>query len=857
MRRRRRSSSSRRSSHEEPHLVADGESWSPSAQQSQPGSPETGEDAADEEDNGSGAYEVMGPAWKGRVIALVPVVVILFGAGRGSWRAGLAAVLVALVMLIFPVQRRLPTLAAVSLLGAIFAPLLAFLPAGFTGPMPNWWHRLQDDWGIQLSSTLTPQASVTWEAWLTFALSLLWLGWCLTRGFSTEQRRGMLQVLAIGGSVLSLLSVMDYMGWVPVQWWPSHSGKAGISFGPFTNRNHTSSMAAISCLLAVAAAYDAFRHQARTWLLYLLATIPPVVCILSNTSRAGVLLLFLGLTTWFGTVAMRKGYFQKMAMVVTFVCLVAAAIVMSEGGLSTRLKKGEIALNDGRVAIQWSALQMAMQAPWVGVGLGNFSPVFPLAMDELQQQRPDAAKPRNDAFYRYLHPESDLLWLLTEGGLLTVLPSCVLVFWIYRSTGPWFNRKRRRSSGRLDRRLRNAVAIAFGMGALHGLVDVPNHGLGFAILMGLLAGMCLRPRRLPLASTLLQRLTFRSVGVGVLLLGIGWLGVALGHLTLPGYSAADMLRARANELTDSNSVADALPLMNQAVRMAPLNFQYYHERATMRLRGGSDRDDALLDFSRSRMVEPHHALLCYREGVTWLSYYPPYAIIGWREFLKRFPEAAPGQYGYYRQMLNHSARFPALRESLWSLATSPALKMDYLSTVSSREEFERCLQSLMSQPNRLDGLDSSQMEALFSLWSRLGDEKALIAGLEKNKKWLADGWRLLASYYARESEFRQACLVAAAFLPSVNRSSASSFGTDMASLERGLLYNPTDARIGLDLFQAQKNAGQIDGAIRTLEKMLQQPNAPAYTRQELAALYVAKGDYRRAWENYAQAMQVR
>ena len=78
-------------------------------------------------DDGEGEYEkhdpeLPGPAWQGHLFALVPLLVILFGAGREAWSKGVAAVLVALVMVVFPVQRRLPKIAIFGLVGALLAP---------------------------------------------------------------------------------------------------------------------------------------------------------------------------------------------------------------------------------------------------------------------------------------------------------------------------------------------------------------------------------------------------------------------------------------------------------------------------------------------------------------------------------------------------------------------------------------------------------------------------------------------------------------------------------------------------------------------------------------------------------------
>lgn len=807
--------------------------------------PDLGEEADENGDaEASQSYEMPGRAWEGWLFALVPFVVILLGAGREAWSKGLASVLMGLLVVAFPARRRLPLFVTVCLLGALLAPLLAFLPSGWQGQLPAWRPVLEDDWGIRLSHTVTPQAWVTWEAWVSFSLSLLWLGWCLARGFSAEQRRALMQGLAMGGIMLCTLAILEYQRWITIPWWPRNPGVWGDGFGPFANRNHSSSLAAITCLLAAAAAHDANRRRSRTWTIYVLGLLPPLACIFTTTSKAGVLLLFVGFTTWFGTVAMRKSFFQKMAMASTLICIIAALILMSEGGVSTRLKSGEYAGSSSlRFDLLFETLSMAAHSPWLGVGLGNFEAVFPLVTGLHQPAS------------RFLHPESDLLWLLAEGGLLTFVPAVLLVVWIFTSTGPWFGKKKKGGSSRQDRRLRNAAAIAFGLGVLHGIGDVPNHALGYAVLMALLAGMAVRPRRLPQTAGWLPRLGFRAAGLGMLAAGASWIGVALGHGTLPGTSAAEAASARASELAGSGSIADGIALMDEAIHLTPMNFQRYYERARMILFSGGSKDDALMDFSRSRALEPHYAALCYQEGVTWLDFDAQYAIIGWREFLRRAPAAAPGIWGYFRQMLNHASRHPELQEPLWSLATTAELKLDYLATVTgTKEEFGRRLRSLLAQMPQLEGMESSQRETLFELWSRLGDEKALMTALETNPKWRDDGWRLLASYHARESDFRSACQTAAAYLPSLNRS-APGASADIPSLERALLYNPTDARAGIELFQAQKNSGDLDGALRTLEKVAALPNPPVYVRQEMAALHMAKEDYRRAWEQYQVAMQ--
>ncbi len=793
------------------------------------------------------SYELAGPAWHGYVFASLPVFACLFGAGRETWSKGLITIPLALVLICFASRRKLPLTALIGLAGAMLAPLLSFLPAAWLSQAPAWRKTLELDWGVELSKTLTPQAAVTLEAWGFFSICCIWLGWCLTRGFSDHQRRAMIHTLTIGGILLCLLSIMEGSKLISISWWPRNQAEWGLGFGPFANRNHISSLAAMTCVLCAAAAYDAIRRKSRLWVLFILGISAPVICILMNTSRAGLVLLCLGMTAWFGTIAMRRGFFKKLAVSSSLIFIIATLLVMSGGDISKRFSEGGIAdfaSGQGRTSIYVECLKMTLAAPWNGIGLGNFDAIFP--------QYSELHTPAT----RYIHPESDLQWLLAEGGLLTLLPILLLLLWIFMSTGPWFGKKKKRKSGMQDRRLRNAAAIVFSLGVIHGLGDVPNHGLGYALFMALLAGIAIRPRRLPQAAAAPQRVAFRLGGLATLALGSAWAAISMGHAVLPGTSAAEVLQTRAIQLMDSGSPSGALPLMNQAISMKPLDFRFYFERALIRLRLGQPLDDALTDFSRSRTLEPHFARYCYTEGVVWLDYNPSFALIGWREFLRRYPAASPGVYGYYRMMLNHTNQHPELYEPLWSLASTVELKFDFLEGVRTPEIFNQCIRSLLTQQPDLEGLEAAQRESLFYLWYQHGDQAALISALETNRKWRDDGWRILAEHYARNSDFQRACQTVVPFLPSVTRT-APGTSSDIPALERALLYNPTDARRGIDLFQAQKNQGDIDGALRTLEKVAAIPNTPSYIRQEIAALYIMKQDFRRAWEHLREAMQKR
>jgi Flp pilus assembly protein TadD len=128
-----------------------------------------------------------------------------------------------------------------------------------------------------------------------------------------------------------------------------------------------------------------------------------------------------------------------------------------------------------------------------------------------------------------------------------------------------------------------------------------------------------------------------------------------------------------------------------------------------------------------------------------------------------------------------------------------------------------------------------------------------MAAIESNKTWERDGgWKLLAEHYAKKSDFRRACEIANIYLPSLIRTTPGT-STDVQALERAFLFNPLDSRLGIDLFQAYKSRNEFDAAIRTLEKVKNTTYPPAYLHQEMAAIFMAKEDFRRAWEHFREA----
>lgn len=775
--------------------------------------------------------------WRAWLYGLTGPLVIACGVGAEPWTWGILFGLMGAVLLLAPPRVRLARLPALLLLGMALVPLTGLLPAVWFGPLPEWRTSLVEAWSVALPATRSAQPAATLEAWLTLVAGLVWLAACLGQQFSAGERRLVLRVLATGILVLAALSLAEpYNGWCP-SWWPRQPQRWGEGFGPFTNRNHSSSLFAIGAVLSAAVAYDSFRLRRRDWPLAALGLILSLAAIFANTSRAGVLLALLGLVLWVATAALRHGLFRKLA-VTSAVLLVAVAVVLAaRGGAGTRLRSFtelDASAPGLRLELAREGLRIVSEAPLLGLGLGNFSAIYPMVTT------------LHHPVYHVLHPESDVVWLLVEGGVLLLLPALLLVLWLL-AAGPWRVPAEKARGQRSGLRLRRAAAIGLLLALLHGLVDVPHHRLAYGIVVAVLAAVAVSPAWQRGPAGWLTRGGFRLAGLGLLALAVVYVGQVRG-VWLPEFeSTAELLHRRAVAASAARRHNEAYELADRAVATLPLNFRMHYLRAQLALQLRLAPDAALMDFGRARALEPGHADICFQEGMYWLGFRPLFAIIPWRECLRRDPQASVGPHGHYQMMLNQMGRHPELVDPLWSLADRLELQVLFLNASPGGELWQERLEEVLVQNPRLELADKVLLKTLFDTWGTRGDRARLVQLLGEHPEWLPYGWRHLAEEHARAGRFREAFELASTQVPPPPRAT-SLLASDVPRLERVVLMNPNDPRPAVELYHALCAAGDDKQALRVLEKVARLPNAPPFLPLELAQAHARLGDYERAWQ---------
>ncbi|CAN5772093.1 hypothetical protein BH11VER1_BH11VER1_10620 [soil metagenome] len=766
------------------------------------------------------------------LLLLVPIFAICFCGSREAWAHGTVAVLIGVCALVSPFRIRIPLPVLIPTLLALILCLGAFLPSSwFAGE--EWRIVMRDDYGVPLPSTHSAQPWVSFENWLLVLVGIVWFFICLGAGFSTGRRRFLLQSMVVAIALVSITTIVVHYLKIEVPFWRS-IWRVNY-YGPFPNRNNFSGVLAIGSVLSMATAFDAYRRKRFSWIFFALAMIPIFSALLLNTSRMGVFMFFGGISVWMLTATMDKRSIQRFAICVSVLLVLVSFFILYGQNILDRFtgNRGILSTlaNDGRLHIFGDAFTVLSKNPVWGVGLGNFEPLFAFS------KTPGTGY----LITRALHPENDWLWFAVETGIPAITAAFIAFLLLMKSFKS--THVERKTSSQKDLRLRQAGAISVGLLAIQGLVDTPLHTIGLTTLGALMAGIALNPKRAVSVTGSLSPFLSRALGVVCIVIGASWIAVAMGKPVIPGTAAGKLYASEAMALSIKGDNAGALDTMNKALAMQPLQWNYYFDRAQIKLRLGLPFQEALNDFAITRFLEPNHADLCIREMEIWLSYAPTLSIPAVREAMRRDRNVA---YSYYQTINNYLYAHPELRPAVRDLATDPKLKLIYLSGATGND-FQQVLQDLLNNFPTLQCFTADEKLRLFKLWYANGDKTSLIAKLESSLEWLKVGWPVLAGHHAVNSEFEKACQIALKNLRPPEFITLRK--ADLAELERSFLHNTTDLVRGLELYQMQKAKGLWDPALLTLRQLAELPNFPHQIHYEQSYILYRKNEYAKAWES--------
>ena len=765
-------------------------------------------------------------SWATFVLPLLALFGSFLGGATQRWSEGIVLAGFALLLVARPPRVSLGW--ALNTLALLFLALAAtaFFPARWF-LTPTWRTALTNDLGVALPPTLSVQPWLSLDCCVTLIAGLAWIYYVTTLEAHLHDIRRAARVFAGGMIALAALCILLYRLHRPLPFW--HNVR---DFGPYPNRSQTGDLFGIATVLVLGCMQDDFSRGHKRGIGWLIGAGVLVAALILDFSRAGILILVLGVVAWLAQLVFRKWSGTGLAVAI-LVLLVLLTVLLLFGGetiarFHLRVGSDESMTFDFRWLIFRDAWTMIKASPWCGVGLGNFESVFALF--------PDLSR----GVTRALDPASDWLWLWSEMGW----PSVVIVLLGFAL----FVRRVFPLREGTNQRLRYAALVGVSLFTLHGLVNVSAHRLGTFLAGTLLLGFSqFRP-----AATEPSRwppIVFRLVGVLLLVIGTAWFFSWRRELLLPGYVGVENAKSAATIDNRGYRYAEALAATDDGLRWAPLDGQLYFIRGVARIGVHEPMASALADFRRARFLEPSAYELPFEEGKVWLGSHPTLALTAWREALRRrSPDAA----GLYSQMFSLAKEYDTrVLAGLADLAAdNPSLTITYLENLPTGE-LPAALGRLLKRDPALAQFDAAQKTRLFALWVRYEPLDDLARAVAAHPQWIEFAWPGMVGWHAARGEFEAAWQLIRRFATPPALPSAP-LDLPLAQLQQKFHANPDDDAAGYALYHAQVLAGKTDDALATIQHFTAQPNAPAYFLYLQAEAWGAKQNWERAWKSWEE-----
>src|ERR1700704_2530190 len=173
------------------------------------------------------------PGRWGRDIAipLLPVLACFLGGATEKWSEGIVVALLGLILLAHPPSFSLGRGLNLIVFGIVACAATAFLPASWF-LQPVWRLALENDFGISLPGTLSPQPWISLGCFVSFLAGLSWLYYVSALDLELREVRQQLRLFAAGIILLAAVCIAFHSAHTAPPFWHNQRG-----FGPFPNRN--------------------------------------------------------------------------------------------------------------------------------------------------------------------------------------------------------------------------------------------------------------------------------------------------------------------------------------------------------------------------------------------------------------------------------------------------------------------------------------------------------------------------------------------------------------------------------------------------------------------------------------------
>jgi len=698
--------------------------------------------------------------------------------------------------------------------------LAAFLPSGWL-PVPAWRESLSPGLSALLANSISPQPWLSWFWWGLLVLTMFLGVILLSTALDGDRLAFFLHAVAVIVGLYAVLAIFAYhSGWT----YP-FSGNAPFGFLP--NKNHTATLLVTGAIVSFGLMqWSATRQQRFCAALAALCGAPPLAALLFfSNSRAGVVFLVAGLVIWAagaGRTRSRRVILAGAGILVAFLIILFASggsevrtrlatLWHEAASVEARTEHGGANDLDFRQPIFRDTVRMIAEQPATGVGLGQFSYIFP-------QYRLESVRAA-----RILHPESDWLMVASESGLPAAAVLLGLVAWY--AVRSWRGR-----SGP-DGLLRWTAASAVLAAVLHGTVDVPLHRPAVGWFLFVLAFVAVPKLSAPLKHPNWVRIMFSCGGVGAMALAfLSARELLAGKPPLP-YRWAEY-NLRLTELGGREDYEAGEALAAEALQIYPLEKDAHYWVLAFTEATGASLDRMITD---ARAVDPVLPQLPEGQARLWRGVDSLREAEAWAEAVRRAvridgvqkdPKSAAARGVLERAQRSLRDNVGGELEFVAGLGQEPTLQAYWLRSAGPGAA-EVWVLRLEDPTGWLDALPPDLREQVLGRWVTLPSAAVAVEYMESGGGGRVYA-RPLANYYARAGDRERAV-----------RLVAEAAGISLERL-------PADGEFVNQLDELQRQGNEV--AVRRLAREAVEAKEPDGERLSVAMVwYSLAGDWETAW----------
>jgi hypothetical protein len=753
--------------------------------------------------------------------------IILSGGATNTYSQILTLLLTGAVLVVFP-PRFLP---GKWILGCLLAIVLwslgtSWLELPFSSPR-DWLVDQIPELQLADSGAVQPWLSLEKVGFLT--VGIMWVLLILANPLSHKERINRMRWLVwflIACAMIVIVGVV--LGLQHPFSWGTHK------FSFFPNHNQTGIVLAMGGILCSGLINRSLRRKSWTSLIYFVGYGIICLALFLGMSRSAILIMGAGSGIYLMATFDKKNsdVFFKLGIPV-LIMLVAAfalygnhllrefAMIMSRGGLQDEL----------RLLIYMDAFSMVGTFPISGVGLGNFRYFFPAFRDQV------------GVSVAPIHPESDLLWVACELGLVGLL---IIIVGVSAMLMRLDIRKMISDRGS---RLCAFVAVCFFL--FGSLIEVSGHRLGSVLLAVVLYGIA-QPEKPRLRESRFLAWFSRFVGVGFWILAGFWIHKVTTGEPITSSEVIRYASASHGELLNlAKDEAELKERIDSYVKRYPLMSSLLDHQAVGLLRTGESVDRADTIFRSVQKLKPKAVDPCIRHGVYMLPYSFDLALSYWTLGMQR---SSGNEQRVFSEVLRNVPKdaYEKLRDLTFD---NPELQFILLSRIrSQKREYSRMLGLELAINPGLEGFASEQKQALLWQYTRINGATFLQRLLSIHPELGSENWSLRSILAAANGDYKEASRLAIMNLPE----------PEMVELTRGRTYTAIHAEYRMDqddplkliaLVQKHKEDGTYLKAAAAIELGIERNVRHEYLDFQLPLMHFYLGNYEESWKGFEEIIR--